>query len=110
MGMSLFSSSSYDNVITQPRFYDPNPLNYVILNSLEIGSFLLLKIKYPDCKNYEGVKILLYDGCTLDNLLAQKSIDPHFSDSKCFKSPIARFEPTDSGWCNAKTLALLLTS
>ncbi len=59
---------------------------------------LILKIRYKDCANYEGVKVLVFENCKLINLLNQKQIDPHFSDNKKFLSPIARFEPTERGW------------
>ena len=34
----------------------------------------------------------------IEKLKAQKVIDPHFSESKKYYSPIARFEPTMRGW------------
>lgn len=78
---------------------NPNPENYTILAHKEFSNGkLLVKIQYDDCTNYEGKKILLYDKCTLKQLQDQKLIDPHFSDNKEFKSPIARFEPTIQGW------------
>ena len=77
---------------------NPNPSNYVIKKSLQVGEFLVVKIKYPDCENYEGIKILVYDRIELEHLHAQKFIDPHFSENKKYYSPIARFEPTDEGW------------
>jgi hypothetical protein len=55
-------------------------------------------LQYPDCKNNEGKKILLYENCKLADLIKQKYIDPHFSTAKRFYSPIARFEPTARGW------------
>lgn len=79
--------------------------NFKILQWKEIGSYLLVKIQYPDCKNYEGNKVLLYQNCTLDKLLRQPSIDPHFSDNKNFLSPIARFEPTEAGWSMGASIA-----
>lgn len=98
MGIKLFgSSSSFDT--PKRKSYDPNPdpSNYKILKHIQIGNFLILKIKYYDCTNFEGEKILVFEN-TLENVLKQKSIDPHFSDNKKFISPIARFEPTIKGW------------
>jgi hypothetical protein len=79
-----------------------NPENYEILRSLQMGKYLIVEIKYPDCKNYEGKKIMVYEG-DIKQLVSQKKIDPHFSDNCAFKSPIGRFEPTNRGWNMAKT-------
>lgn len=98
MGLALgFSKSSYDsNPSPQPPM--PDPKNYTILKWIQYGNNVLVKIKYPDCTNYEGVKILLYEDTSIDILKAQGSIDPHFSENSTFKSPIARFEPSKKGW------------
>ena len=87
------------------KFPNPDPSNYNILRYAEIGEFLVVEIQYPDCKNYEGKKILLYDGLTINDLKGQRLIDPHFSNNKKYKSPIARFEPTRHGWNMAVFLA-----
>jgi hypothetical protein len=100
MGLYIgFSRSSYDRspIIAEPKL-QPNPKNWEILKYIESGKHLLVKIKYPDCTNYEGKKILLYRNTTLNQLKKQGSIDPHFSNNKYFKSPFARFEPTEEGW------------
>lgn len=91
------SKSSYDVVIIKRINGNPDPNNYKILSHWSCGKFLVIKIKYPDCNNYEGKKILVYKNTTLEDLIKQKSIDPHFSNNKKYKSPIARFEPTDEG-------------
>ena len=89
---------------------NPNPNNYKILKYLEFnnGRHLLLEIQYPDANNYEGRKILVFENCRLIDLLEQKTIDPHFSNNPNFKSPIARFEPTNKGWEMGKLLILNL--
>ena len=100
-GLSIVSRSSYDRRTQYVRSSSPNPdpKNYKILRYKESNAGLLVEIKYPDCTNYEGRKILLYAaGTTLLDLVNQGSIDPHFSNNKKFKSPIARFEPTTAGW------------
>lgn len=84
---------------------NPDPNNYKIVRSEQHGKFLLIEINYPDCTNYEGNKILLYQNITIKKLLSQKLIDPHFSQNKNYKSPIARFEPTEKGWRIGETLA-----
>lgn len=86
---------------TAPLPPNPNPENYEILRSLQMGKYLIVAIKYHDCKNYEGKKIMVYE-CDIKQLVSQQKIDPHFSDNCDYKSPVARFEPTLSGWDMAK--------
>jgi hypothetical protein len=76
---------------------NPDPNNYEIMLIEKIGKSLIMKIKYLDCKNYEGVKILVYHNVSIKKLMNQKLIDPHFSDNKKYISPMARFVPTDEG-------------
>jgi len=107
MGMPVgVSRDSYNSLTTQIN--NPDPSNYEIIKSLQINENLVILIKYPDCNNYEGKKVLLYKNISLNKLITQKQIDPHFSENKKFKSPIARFEPTTRGWLLAiKTMQLL---
>ncbi len=91
------SSSSYDtNYVAPPP--NPDPSKYDILDYLEKGEYLILKLKYHGCTNYEGVKILVFKGITLRDIFKQKKVDPHFSNSKTAHHPIARFVPTAEGW------------
>lgn len=76
---------------------------FKILRHEEVGRFLIVGIEYPDCKNYEGRKVLVYRNVSMEELKAQGSIDPHFCDNKDFRSPIARFVPTNEGWTMAVT-------
>jgi len=77
---------------------NPNPANYEIVRSKEIGPFVILEIRYPDCTNYEGHKILVFDsGASLEEMKKARWIDPHFCEDKRY-SPIARFVPTLRGW------------
>ena len=87
---------------------NPDPYNYKILKSIQVGRALVVKIKYPDATNYEGVKVLVYKSATLTDLRLQHFIDPHFSKNKKFLSPFARFEPTKIGWSAALKLAKTL--
>lgn len=98
MGLRLFSRDSYDCSTTQIPNTNPNPDNWKILEHKQFDEYLVVEIRYPDCTNYEGVKILVYKDMDLKTLRKQKKIDPHFSENKDFKSPIARFEPTEDGW------------
>lgn len=103
--VEIVNKAIKDNTSKSSKLPNPDPYNWRILESIQYGRFLVVKINYPDCKNYEGNKILLYDGVTLQQLRNQGTIDPHFSENKKFHSPIARFEPTVRGWVMAKYLA-----
>jgi len=97
--MSGHSSSSFGCL--KP---DPSPKNYRIIRHLQIGDYLLIQIRYLDCENYEGMKIMLFKA-TLPQLSRQVTIDPHFTNMQNVISPIARFEPTQSGWEDGYFLA-----
>ena len=92
-----------------PRYPNPDPSRYDILRSEQVGRFLLVMLRYHGCTNYEGVKVSVYCDCTIEQLRAQKSIDPHFAENKQYHSPIARFEPTERGWNMARLLCVALT-
>lgn len=105
LGGMIISSSSYESEeITLPN---PKPDNYTLLRSKAVNGYLIIELKYHDCTNYEGRKIMVYK-CSLDDLLKQKLIDPHFSNNKNYFSPVARFEPTEQGWENALNLTKIL--
>jgi hypothetical protein len=86
----------------------PDPYNFRIVRGEENGNWVVIEVHYPDCNNYEGLKILLYRGIPLTKLRAQKRLDPHFCDHKGCISPFARFEPTEEGWAAALTLSKIL--
>lgn len=100
MGLAIgFSNSSYEkvNVI---KNVNPDPKRCYIKKHLKIGIFLILYIRYIDSINFEGNKLLVYNNCILEDLekqLLTVGVDPHFSNTKEFYSPIARFIPTDEG-------------
>jgi hypothetical protein len=85
-------------VASKPNSLMPDPSNYKIVQAKQVGNYLVLKIKYPNCTNHEGNKILVFKDLTPIDLLNQKLIDPHFFEERGFKSPIARFVPTKEGW------------
>ena len=86
-----------DCIIKLPN---PDPINFKILNIYDEG-YIAILIKYPDCTNYEGNKILVFDNTIkIKNIINLKKIDPHFCDGGHIP-PIARFEPTERGWSMA---------
>jgi len=115
MGLNfLASSSSFEEpktvikeIIKKVTLPNPNPANYSVIRSEVVNEYLIIELKYHDCTNYEGRKIMVYE-CTLDELMKQKLIDPHFCNNENYFSPIARFEPTERGWNNACALANVL--
>jgi hypothetical protein len=80
---------------------NPNPKNFRIMQSEKIGRFVILLVHYPDCHNFEGDKILVFEDVSLATLQGLTSLDPHFCDSKAHSSPVARFVPTLNGWVYA---------
>jgi hypothetical protein len=99
------SYSKYESYSPPPKLPNPDPNNYKLIEVKEINNFLVVKIKYIDCTNYEGTKILVYKDVKLIQLINQKLIDPHFCDDKKWISPVARFVPTKEGWDMAIALA-----
>ncbi len=98
MGLSIgFSKCKHSNEIIEINTGNPNPYNHSVSDYLVIGNAVVMKVVYPDCKNYEGTKIMVYDKTMLDNLYNGDSLDPHFCDD-CKLSPLARFKPDDEGW------------
>lgn len=87
---------SSGKIVSSP--VNPDPKNFKILAIEQKNGYILLEVKYPDCNNYEGKKILLYKHVTLAELILQGSLDPHFAQFENYHSPIARFEPTHQGW------------
>lgn len=60
----------------------------------------VLMVRYVDCTNFEGVKVMVYLG---KQGVLPRLLDPHFS--KEAGSPIARFRPDAIGLKLALTLA-----
>ena len=89
---------------TQP--VAPNPINFEILELVQVRHHVVAKIKYPDCTNYEGIKICLFLFTTTKEISNLKEIDPHFSTE--LSSPFARFKPNEIGWKMAIELAKMI--
>lgn len=111
MGLGLFggvSACSCENKTTyaQPPPPNPNPANYRVVEHHEVGDFVILKVKYPDCTNFEGEKILVFKGIERFALTSRGFLDPHF----CKKSKlVARFVPTKQGCDMALRLCRMMT-
>jgi hypothetical protein len=84
---------------------NPNPRRFEIKLTEKHGPFLIVLIHYPDCRNYEGWKLLLYVNVSKKELLKRTELDPHFCDKPGHLAPVARFEPTERGRSYARSVA-----
>lgn len=84
---------------------NPDPSRYEIIQRVEEGIFTILLVRYLDCTNYDGKKILVYRGMAGRCLNGTQRLDPHFAERGA--SPIARFIPTSEGWHMAKLFCLV---
>lgn len=109
MGLRLFSSCSNEADRKQGRCEhdkkpkvlivgNPNPANFKILQSEKVGRFVIIMVRYPECLNYEGKKILVFKDVRLKEIEGLGFLDPHFCNSGHHPSPIARFVPTSQGF------------
>jgi hypothetical protein len=106
-----FSSSCSSSPYAAPDS-NPDPKRFTILDWEYVNcvaKYLIVKIQYPDARNYEGVKVMVYRGFkdTEELLRATNNmIDPHFSETGV--SPIARFAPLHDAMDTAINFALSL--
>jgi len=106
MGMHVFGHNC--NIYPENEKVEapnPNPINFRLIEVLQIGRNIVAEIEYPDCNNFEGIKICVYRNLRKEDLLKIKVIDPHFSKDGISISPFARFEPTHEGKIHALLLA-----
>ena len=109
MGLSIGFSNCSDNSHTvfpsddqRPRSSrktgNPNPKRFELRRTKKVGHFVIVLAYYPDCRNYEGNKILVFENMHVRDVKNMMSMDPHFCESHRHPSPVARFEPTARGW------------
>lgn len=92
MGLSCGFSSCKDQKFSGEN----NNLKYFeLLEVREFDNFTYVKVKFPHCSNYEGIKILIYEGKVEVKLKSLLKLDPHFQKEDF--SPIARFAPSRVG-------------
>lgn len=104
MGLSVFNCSPpsfIEKVVAKMsrRSSNPNPRNFKIIWMRTVGVYVVVKVNYPGCTNYEGDKILVYKGMTEREIAELPELDPHFYErgKKQYPSPIARFSPSKEG-------------
>lgn len=89
MGVGPFRCCSVNRDKPAPN---PDPSRWKLINKVEFENSYVLMVRYLDCMNFEGVKIMVYRG----KYQYRDELDPHFEDSEM--SPIARFKPTEYEW------------
>lgn len=88
---------------------NPRPERFSILREQLVGEHLVLMVHYPDCTNFEGVKIMVYSGFKDSAALLAETggkLDPHFCPHE--PSPVARFKPDATGFESAVAYARTL--
>lgn len=53
---------------------NPQPSRWFLLEKAEFKNGHVLRVKYLDCTNFEGVKVMVYKG----KYTHRKELDPHF--------------------------------
>lgn len=99
-------SSSPSYLLREQYTSTPDSFRFEIISFEQIGEFLILEVKYPNCTkcSYEGCKLLVYKEVKIPDLIFWKEIDPHFKDPSVYvfrkdkaPPPIARFPASDEG-------------
>jgi hypothetical protein len=81
---------------------NPNPHRFEVHQCEQHGVFYLSVVFYPDCQNFEGLKVLV----TRDDPRKLDVLDPHFSRGG---TVVARFEPTTEALVLARKFMGMLT-
>lgn len=103
-GPRLDGSSSSSSYSPPPRndVQNPDLTKFTVVEVEHIGDLFVSKIRYANCVNYEGTKILITDF----NPKRRTELDPHFMKDSGL---IARFVPTNEGWQMAVAFARSVT-
>lgn len=90
----------------------PDPSDFDITDIEQVGSHLVMKVKFPSCAKceYEGNKVMVFLNRTLKDVFRWKRIDPHFraatpAPPSEAPSPAARFPGSNEGWDDAMRYA-----
>ncbi len=107
------SNSNYYGGSSSSSVTTPDAERYTIEDIEEVGSFLVVKVSYPNCRScaYEGVKVMVFENRTVKDAIKWKRIDPHFRKPSPSPikteapTPVARFPASDQGWRDAMEYA-----
>lgn len=105
--MGLMKKSCWSSPYAAPGS-NPDPAKFTITREEVVDRFLIIEVRYPDCTNFEGNKLLVYKGLTSSKQLLELTggqLDPHFSNSPTQPNVFARFPPTPEGLFAARMLA-----
>lgn len=100
MGLSLFKSCGCAKPGVPAPAPNPDPKRWLVLKNYERARGYVLVVRYLDCTNFEGVKVMVYRGSFSGY---PSRLDPHFTRDE--SSPIARFRPDEEGIAMAIKLA-----
>lgn len=107
MGVSLFSRSSDGRRAAGTLLpTDPDPATFTIKRLIQVGTFVVGHVQYPNATNFEGNKVLVWENATVDDISQLEVIDPHFLENN---SIIARFRPDANGIASAIRYCKLFT-
>jgi hypothetical protein len=82
--------------------------DFHIVELIQVGWSVVAIVRYPNCTNHGGLKVLVYRNTCAKVLRHAKCLDPHFLETGL--SPFARFEPTEDGIAAAKATAQFLNT
>ncbi len=104
-------------ILDKIKAESPDMDNFSIEDIEQVGTYLVVKAKYPTCKKceYEGHKVMIFSNTTIKDAIKWRQLDPHFrgptrQDSSKAPSPVARFPGDPAGWDAAKRYASWLIS
>jgi hypothetical protein len=84
----------------------PDPWKFSIVSIEQVGGMSIVIAHYPDAKNFNGIKVLVFENTSPDEIRERVSLEPHFlDDSTANKGLVARFRPTEHGMWLARTFA-----
>ena len=98
MGCNYFARTCSTNSFAPAP--NPDPSRWELIEKRAFKNAFVLKVRYFDATNFEGIKVMVYLG---EYFVKPSRLDPHFADDD--NSPIARFKPDAMGWRMAIDLA-----